>query len=73
MIGHNLKHLRTRRKISQQRVANYLKIPRSTYSSWEQNISEPSITMLRTLSNFFLVTIDELTKPTKKPSNIQNV
>jgi transcriptional regulator with XRE-family HTH domain len=37
-----LKEFRTSRKMTQQRFANYIGVPRSTYESWESGRRKPS-------------------------------
>lgn len=37
-----LKEFRTSRKMTQQRFANYIGVPRSTYESWENGRRKPS-------------------------------
>lgn len=51
-IGERLKKLRSDKGLSQQQVANFLKIKRQTYSSYENNVSSPSIEVLRVLAPY---------------------
>jgi transcriptional regulator with XRE-family HTH domain len=62
MVKDNLKILRKKRKLSQQRVADMLQIKRSTYSGWENGISEPNIAMLKKFALYHKITLDLLCK-----------
>lgn len=58
----NLKRLRKKKGISQQRLSDLNKLTRSTYSGYENGVCEPSIRTLIRLSKFFNITVDELIK-----------
>ena len=58
----NIKHLRTLRKLSQERFADELNWTRSAVGSYEEGRSEPPIDKLIGLSNFFDIPIDILVK-----------
>lgn len=60
MFGDKLQKLRKDRKLSQANVADAIKISRSTYNNYEQNVSEPSFDTLKLIAKFFNVTIDYL-------------
>ena len=62
IISWNIQHLRNKKKISQEWMANELDITRSRLSSWEEHRAEPPIDMIIKLSEYFAVTIDELIK-----------
>ena len=59
-IGENIVRLRHERKITQEKLADYLGVTKGSVSKWEKNISKPDITTLPVLAAFFDVTIDEL-------------
>ena len=59
-LGKRLKVLREERKLTQQDVADYCKIPVSSYANWEQDRSAPSIERIITLSKCMNVTTDVL-------------
>jgi len=59
-FSENLKILRNEKQISQTKLATALNISTKTISHWETGYSEPSISQLIQLSNFFETTIDEL-------------
>ncbi|NNE28509.1 MAG: helix-turn-helix transcriptional regulator, partial [Saprospiraceae bacterium] len=60
MIAQNLKYLRKRNKISQQKLADHLGIARSTLGDYERGKTEPNIEMLLNMSKYFDVTVDAL-------------
>jgi transcriptional regulator with XRE-family HTH domain len=62
MLQDNLKRLRKKRKLTQPRISMMLGVPRSTYSSWEYGVSEPSITSLKKIAKFHSISLDELCK-----------
>lgn len=68
-IAKNIKHLRTLKKLSQEELADELKVTRSRIGSYEEGRSAPTINMLIELSNYFRLPIDillrnDLTKAT---------
>lgn len=58
----NLKRLRFKKEITQQKLADDLKITRGRYSKWEDGSCEPDISLLVKLSYYHNVTIDDLKK-----------
>nr|WP_321221111.1 LexA family transcriptional regulator [uncultured Psychroserpens sp.] len=58
----NIKHLRTLKKLSQERFADDLGWSRSIVGSYEEGRSEPPIERLIDLSNYFNIPIDILVK-----------
>jgi len=61
-IQTNIKHLRTLKKLSQERFADELNWSRSMIGSYEEGRSEPPIDRLIDLSNYFNIPIDILVK-----------
>lgn len=59
-LGLKLKKLRNSRNISQNRLANALKIKRYQISDWEQGRSQPSIEYLKMISSYFGISLDIL-------------
>lgn len=59
-FSENLKSLRTAKGLNQQGLAEHLNISLKTVSHWETDYSQPSITQLIQLADFFDVSIDEL-------------
>lgn len=62
MFGDNLKFLREIKKISQQQAAEDLGLPRTTLGDYERNHTEPNITMLCKIAQYFNVALDDLLK-----------
>lgn len=56
----NLKELREQNNLSQKELASYIGINRSTLSYYESGQSEPTLTNLIKLSNYFDCSIDSL-------------
>lgn len=56
----NLKELRKKNGLTQQDVANQLKINRVNYNRYELENGEPDIKTLCKLADFYHVTLDEL-------------
>lgn len=60
MLSKTLKKLRQQRKITQEQLANEIKIDRSSIAKYESTNSMPSIEVLLSLRNYFNVTLDYL-------------
>ena len=60
MIGENLKYLRQKNHLSQQALSDALEIPRTTLGDYEREKTEPNITMLIKMADFFDIKVDEL-------------
>ncbi len=60
MNGERLKNLRLSKGISQKRIAEILGIDRTTYLKYENGSSNPNISRLTELANFFNATPDYL-------------
>lgn len=56
----NLKYVRKDMGLTQKQVAEKLGVVESCYANWEQGRTEPSISMLRSLSIILNVNIDDL-------------
>lgn len=56
----NLKNVRKDCNLTQKQVAKLLGVVESCYANWEQGRTEPSIDMLRKLSEVFKVSVDSL-------------
>ncbi|CDF78560.1 helix-turn-helix family protein [Formosa agariphila KMM 3901] len=62
MIGSNIRHLRTLKKLSQEALAKDLAITRSRIGSYEEGRSEPAIDMLIKFSDYFKLPVDTFLK-----------
>lgn len=65
-LGMKIRSLRTKKNMTQERMAEYMNVSRQTITKWEANQSKPSTNNLILLAKFFDVSINELTKTTKK-------
>lgn len=76
MIKDIIKDLRKSKKISQEKLAQELNIPRYTLSNWEQGRTEPNCDQLRLICVYFDISSDELleieTKAERKKVMINN-
>ena len=59
-VGEYIKELRKEKNISQSELAEKLHISRQTISKWELGKSLPDSIMMKDLSKFFNVSIDEI-------------
>ncbi len=59
-FNENLKSLRVAGGVGQKQLAEALNISLKTISHWETGYSEPSVSQLIQLADYFDVTIDEL-------------
>ena len=59
-FSENLKSLRKTNKIDQKELAKVINVSAKTVSHWETGYTEPSISQLILLANYFDVTVDEL-------------
>ncbi|MDF1511055.1 hypothetical protein Gp_49 [Bacillus phage vB_Bacillus_1020A] len=56
--GDRLKKLRENKKLSQQQLADILKINRSTYARYELSQTQPDFEILKSIADYYEVTID---------------
>ena len=71
-ISTNLKYLRKKKGLTQLELRTILGYTRSTWSNYENGLTNPSIEDLITISNFFGVTLDDMIMndlPARIPSN----
>ena len=55
-----LKEVRGKKGISQQKLADYLSVSRSTIAMWETGASEPDTATLKKIASYFSVSLDYL-------------
>jgi transcriptional regulator with XRE-family HTH domain len=60
MLEKNIKYLRKKNSRSQQELANALKIGRTSLGDYERGRTEPDISILISLSDYFSISIDDL-------------
>ena len=59
-LADKLKELRSKKNISQEKLAQYLNVSFQAVSKWENGNSYPDITLLPDIAGFFGITVDEL-------------
>ncbi|WP_025124395.1 helix-turn-helix domain-containing protein [Myroides odoratimimus] len=63
----NIRFIRAKNNLSQQKVADELNITRARYSKYEENMAEPPLLLLIKISSYFNLSIDTLlTKDIRK-------
>ncbi len=62
-FGCNLRYYRSKANLSQQQVADYLNINRSTYTKYETHVSEPSFYILRKLVELYNTDFNSIFEP----------
>ncbi len=60
MIGENIQHLRKRRGLTQEALAEKLGVTRQTVAKWESGESTPDLEMAGALSREMDISLDEL-------------
>ena len=59
-IGETIQRLRTKRRLSQEQLAELVGVSRQAVSKWELGDAAPEVDKLRALAREFGVTVDEL-------------
>lgn len=59
-IGNNISALRKKKGITQEELANELKVSSQAVSKWENNTSCPDISLLTQIADYFGVSVDDL-------------
>lgn len=74
-FGNKIKELRTKRGLSQEKLAEHLCVSPQSISKWERNEGYPDITYLIPLAEFFDITLDELMErdKEKKETKIKSI
>jgi transcriptional regulator with XRE-family HTH domain len=62
-----LREIREAKGITQQELADLVKVTRVTLSRWEMGIREPNVTYFFALCEALGVSCEEFTRPPKKP------
>jgi transcriptional regulator with XRE-family HTH domain len=60
ILGLNIKHLRKKRKLTQDQLADKIGVNRAMIGSYEENRAIPKLSALRVISHYFGVSIDDL-------------
>lgn len=72
-ISDNLKHLRSRKKLSQQEVADGMKLPLDRYKKYEYGTNTPPAETLLLISRFYHISIDLLLTVDLRKVSIDNL
>jgi len=70
-IGKNIKLLRNRKNISQEKLAEHLNVSFQAVSKWENHFNLPDISLLPKIAEFFNVSIDALFSEDALTYNVQ--
>lgn len=74
MFSDKLKELRAAKKLTQEEFAKAISVSKGAVAMWETGKRTPDTDMLKTISRFFRVTVDELIGNTCEiPSNISEI
>lgn len=60
MFHEKLKYLREHQELSQKELCKRIGVPTSTYNRYELGETQPNLTILKLIANFFDVTVDYL-------------
>lgn len=60
MIGKQLRRLRKSHEMTQEQLADYLQMAKSTISQYENDINEPDLNTIVRIADLFGVSLDEL-------------
>ena len=71
-IGHFLKELRKEKDITQEQLAEKIKVSGRTVSRWETGSNMPDISLLAELADFYDVSISEIIDGERKSENMNN-
>lgn len=72
-LGDNIKHLRERKGIDQQKLADILDVPRSTLACWENNIRTPKLEQIVKIANYFNTNLDIIYNNYNELNNTSNL
>lgn len=73
VISSNIKHLRDVKNLSQEKLADDLKITQSRLGAYEEKRSEPPIEILIKLSDYFHISIDIMIRVDLRKTNINSI
>lgn len=68
----NLKLLRQKNNLSQQKLADYLQLSQQTIYKYESDLAEPDFDTLAKMADFFHTSIDYLIGYTQDPRKLQS-
>ena len=68
MLGKRLRNLRLLKNLTQSELAEILGVERTRYNKWEQEASEPKLSMLCKIADYYHVSTDFLLGRTNTPA-----
>ena len=76
-VGSKIKELRLKNNVTQEELANKIKVTGKTVSRWENDILEPSLDSLKAIAKYFGVSVDYIldieSVSTSAPAQRENV
>lgn len=73
MFNQKLKELRSAKGLTQEQLANDINVTKGAVAMWETGKRTPDTDMLKTLSQYFRVTVDELIGNEHEPTESSNI
>lgn len=73
LLKDRLKELRKEKEITQEKLANYLNVSRSTIAGYETGKRKPEYETLQKLANYFNVSVDYLLGNSKERSSAEKI
>ena len=73
MFNQKLKELRSAKGLTQEQLANDINVTKGAVAMWETGKRTPDADMLKTLSQYFRVTVDELIGNEHEPTDSSNI
>ena len=73
MFNQKLKELRSAKGLTQEQLANDINVTKGAVAMWETGKRTPDTDMLKTLSQYFRVTVDELIGNEHEPTDSSNI
>ena len=71
-FGDKLIELRKQNNMTQENLAEKLNVTRQTISNWELNQTKPDLDQLKSMSQFYMISIDELVDNEMKSIHFEN-
>lgn len=73
MFNQKLKELRSAKGLTQEQLANDINVTKGAVAMWETGKRTPDADMLKTISKYFRVTVDELIGNEHEPTESSNI
>lgn len=72
-VAENLKRLRKEHHYTQQFVADYLHVAKTTVSTWERGAAKPRMDVASELAKLYNLSVSELIGDTTEPTEIEHI